>query len=35
MRRQYPDLQARAQAWEQLLTAEAPPLFLHGSTIGV
>jgi precorrin-2 dehydrogenase/sirohydrochlorin ferrochelatase len=34
MRQRYPDLQARAQAWERFLTAEAPPLFLPGSTTG-
>ena len=27
MQQRYPDLQARAQAWEQLLTAEAPRVF--------
>ena len=32
MQQGYPDLQARAHAWEQLLSAEAPPLFLDRST---
>ena len=29
------NLQARAHVWEQLLSAEAPPLFLQGRTTDV